>query len=70
MGQTGSHIEHEHNPFIKQVSSVDPNMTRTCLASTHNLFINRLVVSGCGSCQILPPLLLFYDFCHLRYLNS
>ena len=42
----GSHVEHEHDPFIKQVSYVDPNMTRTHLASTHDLFINKLVMSG------------------------
>ena len=41
-----SHVEHEHNPFIKQVSCVDPNMTQTHLASTHDLFINKLVMSG------------------------
>ena len=40
----GLHIEHEHNPFIKRVSRVNPNMTRTRLASTHDLFINGLVV--------------------------
>ena len=38
--------EPEHDPFIKRVSRVNPNMTRTHLASTHDLFINRLVVSG------------------------
>ena len=38
--------EPEHDPFIKRVSCVDPNMTRTHLASTHDLFINGLVVSG------------------------
>ena len=37
--------EPEHDPFIKRVSRVDPNMTRIHLASTHDLFINRLVVS-------------------------
>ena len=26
-GQTGSHVEHEHDPFIKQVSHVNLNMT-------------------------------------------
>ena len=46
MGQTSSHIKHEHDPFIKRVSRVDPNMTRTSLASTHDLFINGLVMSG------------------------
>ena len=32
MGQTsqiGSHVEHEHDSFIKQVSHVNSNMTRT-----------------------------------------
>ena len=41
----GSHVEHEHDPFIKRVSYVNPNMIRTRLASTHDLFINGLVVS-------------------------
>ena len=38
--------EPEHDPFIKRVSRVNPNMTRTHLASTYDLFINGLVVSG------------------------
>ena len=42
----GSHVELEHNPFIKWVSYVDPNMTRTYLGLTHDLFIDGLVVSG------------------------
>ena len=46
MGQTGSYVEQELDPFIKQVSRVNPNMTQTCLASTYDLFINRLVVSS------------------------
>ena len=46
MSQTGSHVEHKHNPFIKRVSCVDSNMTWTYLASIHDLFINELVVSG------------------------
>ena len=46
MGQTGSHVEHEHNPFIKRVSHVNPNMTRTHLILTHDLFVNGLFVSG------------------------
>ena len=46
MGQTGSHVEHEPDPFIKRVNRVNPNMTRTRLASTHDLFINELVMSG------------------------
>lgn len=40
----GLHVEPEHDPLIKQVSRVDLNMSRTCLTSTHDLFINRLVV--------------------------
>ena len=46
MGQTGLHAKHEPDPFIKQVSCVNPNMTRIHLASTHDLFINGLVVSS------------------------
>ena len=46
MSQTSSHIEHEHDSFIKRVNRVNPNMTQTSLASTHNLFINRLVMSN------------------------
>ena len=46
MSQTGSPVEHEHDSFIKRVSRVNPKMTRTRLASTHDLFINGLVVSG------------------------
>ena len=42
----GSHIEHEHDPFINQVSCVDSNMTWTRLVSTHDLFINGLVMLG------------------------
>ena len=50
----GSHDEreHDHDPFSKQVSNVNPNMIWTCLASTHNLFINGLVELY----QIFPPL--------------
>ena len=40
------HVEHEHDPFIKRVSCVDPNMTQTHLASTYDLFINGLVMSS------------------------
>ena len=40
-----SYVEHEHESFIKQVSHVDLNMTQSRLASTHDLFINGLVVS-------------------------
>ena len=46
MGQTGSHVEHEYNLFIKRVSRVNLNMTRTHLALTYDLFINELVMSG------------------------
>ena len=45
-GQTGLHVKHEHDPFIKHVSCINPNMTRAYLASTYDLFINGLVVSG------------------------
>ena len=57
MDQVGSHVEHEHNPFIKRFSRVNLNMTRTRLASTHDLFINRLVCRLCGFCLILLPLM-------------
>ena len=46
MGQTGSHVKYEYDPFIKPVSRVNPNMTRTHLALTHDLFINELIVPG------------------------
>jgi len=46
IGQMGLHVEHEHNLFIKWVSCVNSNMIRTCLVSTYDLFINRLVVLG------------------------
>ena len=46
MGQTGLHVEYEHNPFIKWDSRVDSNMNRTHLALTYGLFINGLVVSS------------------------
>ena len=46
MSQTGSHVEHKHNPFIKWVSHVNPNITRIHLTSTHDLFINGLVISN------------------------
>ena len=42
----GLHAEHEPDPFIKWVRCVNPNMIRTHLTSTHDLFINELVVSG------------------------
>ena len=29
MSQTDSHVEHEYDPFIKWVSCVNPNMTKT-----------------------------------------
>ena len=44
MSQTGSHVEHKHNPFIKRVNHVNSNMTQIHLVSTHDLFINELVV--------------------------
>jgi len=40
----GLHVEHEHNLFIKRVSRVNLNMTRTHLSSTHDLFINELIM--------------------------
>ena len=40
------HVEHEHDPFFKRVNRVNPNIIRTRLASTHDLFINMLVMSG------------------------
>ena len=40
----GSYVEHEHDPFIKRVSHVNSNMTRTHLVSTHDLFIKELIV--------------------------
>ena len=40
-----SHVEHEHEPFIKQVNRVDLNMTWNRLVLTHDLSINGLVVS-------------------------
>ena len=46
MGQTSSHVKYEHDLFIKLVNRVNPNMTRTRLASIHDLFINELIVSG------------------------
>ena len=46
MGQTGSHVVHEHNIFIKQVNHINLNMTRTRLALTHDQFINGLAVLG------------------------
>ena len=46
MGQTGLHVEHKHDSFIKWVNRVNPNLIRTWLASTYGIFINMLVVSG------------------------
>ena len=43
MGQTGSYVEHEHDPFIKQINYANPNMTRTYLVSIHDLFIDKIV---------------------------
>ena len=40
-----SHVEYEHEPFIKQVNRVDLNMTWSRLVLTHDLSINGLVVS-------------------------
>ena len=44
MGQIGSYAEHEYDLFIKRVSHVNTNITWTHLVSTHDLFINRLVM--------------------------
>ena len=41
-----SHIEYEHNLFIKQVSHVNSNITRPYLASICDIFINVFIVSG------------------------
>ena len=41
-----SKIKIQLQSFIKWISCVDPNMTRIHLASTHDLFINRLIVSS------------------------
>ena len=46
MGQTGSHVKYEYDPFIKWVNRVNPNMTRTSFTSTYDLFINGLIVLG------------------------
>lgn len=46
MGQTSSHIEHDHDSFIKWVICVNPNITQTCVVSIHDMFINRLVISS------------------------
>ena len=43
-GQTGSYAKHEPDSLIKRVNCVNLNMIRTRLASTHDLFINGLVV--------------------------
>ena len=43
MGQTGSYVEHEHDPFIKQINYANLNMTRTYLISIHDLFIDKIV---------------------------
>ena len=40
------YVEHEHDPFFKWVNRVNPNITRTHLTSTHDFFINMLVMSG------------------------
>ena len=46
MGQTGLHVKYKHDSFIKQISRVNQNMTRTHLVLAHDLFINGLVVSS------------------------
>ena len=40
------HVEHEPDLFIKQISCVNMNMTQARLALTHDLFKNKLIVSG------------------------
>lgn len=42
----GLHVKYEHDPFIKRVNHVNPNMIQTRLASTHDLYINELIVLG------------------------
>lgn len=39
-----SHVEYEYDLLIKRISRVDLNMTRIHLASTYDIFINRVVV--------------------------
>ena len=46
MDQTGSHVKHKPDSYIKHVSRVNLNMTQTYLVSTHDLFISRLVMLG------------------------
>ena len=60
----GSYVEHEHDPFIKRVSHVNSNMTRTHLVSTHDLFINELIVldSQVVSDFAIPNSRLFWIF--------
>ena len=41
-----SHVKHEHDLFIKWVGHVNLNITQTRLASTRNIFINGLIMSG------------------------
>ena len=48
MDQKGSYVEHKHDTFIKQVSRVKLNMTRTHLALTYDLFVLYKRVSRVG----------------------
>lgn len=41
-----SHVEYEHDLLIKTDQPCRPEYDRIYLASTHDLFINRLVVSS------------------------
>ena len=76
-GQTSLHFEPEHDPFIKWVSCVGLNMTRTHLASIHDLFINGLVISNSRVVSNLPSLRIRYKAhvlhysirdCHIKFL--
>ena len=50
----GSHVEHEHDPFIKQINYTNQNMTRTYLVS---ILVYRQYSRFCKSYQILLPLI-------------
>ena len=62
--------EPEHDPFIKRVSRVDPNITRTHLTSIHDLFINGLVVSGSQVVSDFATPILYYFFIFIFSLYS
>ena len=42
MSQMSSHVEYEHDLFIKRVSCVNLNLIKTRLTSIYDLFINGL----------------------------